>query len=210
MTIKTLTTVVEIAESKDHKPGAWAVEATFGIVTSGARPCFFLTGQAWRLTPGNRRRRQEPDVCGQIRELILTAFPHLELLAQAHLHDAVTGEPHSALENAWYWFVSPGHALIDDAVYVPPRWRHLDGAGRAAAYLGCDPGLFGQITPSGPDDALMKAEFARRVDLLRPAWSHLAEVVRGLYGLDLPNDASPDSAAGATTGCGVTTTGARS
>lgn len=185
MSLKTIATVMETPAVGEYPPGTWKVEATYGIEGDDHLSYFSLTGRAWRRA-GNGRLRCEPHISGRIRPLIVAAFPWLDLFAQVHLRNAVTGEPLHARENAWFWFCSTRPVPVHERVWIPTAWTHLDGAGRAGAYLGCDPELFDSIPAFDPADRAAKNEFAARVDLLRPGWAQLAQSVRGMYRLDVP------------------------
>lgn len=147
----------------------WKIQADYGI--SNGR--FSLSGLAWERADNNRYRT-EPDVAGQISDLIQHAFPWLHLMNLAHLRDAETGEPMFAVSNGWYWFTSPTKTDVS----VPRGWEHLDGASRAAAYLDCDPRLFAGLT-----DESGAGDFADLVETLRPSWRQFADSVKQAYQL---------------------------
>lgn len=161
------------------------VQATYGINNGH----FTVTGEGWYKTPAGRYH-SEPDIGGQIGELIDAAFPWLGLIRSLHLADALTGEPLYAVENTLFWLRSGA----DTSITVPPKWELYDGRQRAAAYLGAPVHLMPSLTASKDEQ---RTELAALVADLAPAFSAKAYAARVLYDLGETDTTQIESVVGA-------------
>lgn len=80
------------------------VRAEFGLQEfDGQAPYFTVTGSVWNSQKQALRKPEDPEMCGQVTEEILRAFPGLADLVALHL-STIDGVPMHAEANAWYWY----------------------------------------------------------------------------------------------------------
>lgn len=141
------------------------VTAYYGIAPSGnGFSHFTLTGSAW--LSGNTSE-DDPDISGQIHDILIEAFPSLKLISMLHLADAETGVPLHAEANARFWMENPQHA--------PTSMDGLNPQQRVAEYL--------QIPYEWTEQISDGSDIAELVETLSPHWFSLARTATYLYRL---------------------------
>lgn len=145
------------------------VEALYGISDDfpGQKPYFTVRGSMWTSL-----RRRDPEVSGAIGEQLCVVFPQLYGIAALHLSD-VDGVPLHAEANGWYFLRQC------EPQRLPQDWTeaNLTREQMAEAYLRAPSGHF-----DGVED---RADFARRVEALRPDWKRQADRVIAELGLEM-------------------------
>lgn len=137
----------------------------YGLNKIGDQTSYFsVTVQGWTSL------RRDPDVAGAGHELALKAFPSLKPLVALHLSDK-DGVPLHAEANGWYWLREAKESAL------PGDWvgKGLTREQMAETYLRAPAGYFDGVTD--------RADFADRVDKLRPVW--LAEAQAAIQRFEL-------------------------
>lgn len=141
------------------------VTVEYGLENTGNQSAhFFVTVEGWTS------RRRDPDVAGSGHKLVLKAFPSLKPLVALHLSDA-DGAPLHAEPNGWYWLREAKETVL------PGDWldEGLTREQMAERYLRAPAGYFNGVTD--------RADFADRVNKLRPVWLAEAQAAIERYGL---------------------------
>ncbi len=160
-------------------------------------PYFSLTGEIWE--------HGRVDVCGMIHDEILALWPELQPLADLHGSD-MDGVPSYAAENGWYW--AGGYRQWNKGGKNDPPSafilaRHLRIPEYSASEVSATMLMHGAMAELPPEEEpflrpfmdeagirhfIIKAEFARFCDSLKPRWKQEAEKCIADLGLKVFGD----------------------
>lgn len=175
------TPIIELKEIPPRrKPLKIRVEYGWTRDEGDISPTFSAIATLW--LPGDPD--EDPSMTSLNHDLVLKAFPWLNLMVTVHGRDACSGEIPNAAAVAWGLLKPEDQLHLGTAQPFPSEQRDATHTQQAASILGCDPALLDHV--AGVKD--LQNVIDRR---LRTVWNDLAHSAIDNYRLADPKERPP-------------------